>query len=211
MKKVICDVDGVLLNIHTALENRLKELGFDFSMDRVLTYDFNKSLSKELVPNWLKNSDTSVGEFYLNVSRQMIFELFGQSSLFETAEFDEKAVNALKNLMKYSCISVVIYSLSFSQEIANIKSKRLSEVFKGYNYSFVSVVGGDKPALGTADYIIEDSHINLPNYADNAVKFLIDKPYNQIQFNPSYKEIIEKAVRVDSVSQACSLILSKIA
>lgn len=182
MKRVVVDVDGVLLDIHSALEKQLQAQGYDFSMSRVLTYDFNKSLPQDKVPDWLINSDKGY-EFFLNVPRSKIFEELGNVELFKTADFYEDAIQEIKDMVLSHNAQVIISTQSFTEEIANVKKERLLDRLAGYPIEYKDFIGDSKGIIEEADYVIEDCISNIDMY--DCHKVLVSKPYNQPEFNTS--------------------------
>lgn len=206
MFKVVIDVDGVLLDVHTELEKRLRNLGYDFGMDRVLTYDFNKSLSQDRVPLWLMETDNGY-DFYLNVPRSVIFEELANVELFKKADFFEDAIEKVKELSKLPNVQVVIATQSFTEDIAIIKRERLIEKLKGVSIEYIDFIGSNKGIVEGADYVIEDCIDNLDMYSCS--KVLVSKPYNQRENNTSvnkFEDIHTEQSSVDAVHYvACNI------
>lgn len=182
MKRVVIDVDGVLLDLHKALEDSLVRNGYSFRMDRVLTYDFNKSLSEDKIPNWLKQ--TSEGyPYYLNAPRDEIFARFGKVELFENAYIYEDAIEEIKKLAEISYVKVIIATQSFTDEVAKIKKQRLLSKIGNTAVDYVDFIGNTKGIIEGADFVIEDSISNLDMY--DCVKILISKTFNSPKYNSS--------------------------
>lgn len=180
MKKpiVAIDVDGCILDIYTPLTKLLHMRGYvEFSMNRVLTYDFNKSLEQSKVPDWLSKSSIS-GDFYLNAYRN---DIFGALSSDETFMFAKLYPNCAEMLKKLSSVaSIVLNTMSLTESIKEIKRHKLD--FSGILLnSFV----GAKPALDHADFVIDDSIFELDKYSSGTKKYLVNAPYNQVEFNNS--------------------------
>lgn len=207
-KTVLIDVDGVLLDIHSELARRLRALGFNFEMRRVLTYDFNKSLPQELYPAWLTDTSNGVGDYCLNAPRNIIFDILGDTKLFEESKFYPKAISSVKELCRKG-FDVCIYTQSFTDEIAFVKQIRLQMVLNDVNYRFVSVVGNNKPAIGhSVSYVIEDCPNNLFYYS-GAELYLLRKPYNSLKYNPDLAQAYCNFNRVSSAQEAIKTILMK--
>lgn len=203
-KKVVIDVDGVLLDTHSALEARLKAMGYSFEMKRVLTYDFNKSLPVEKVPNWLIETADKSYDFYLNAPRSYIFREFGKAGLFQEANIYEEAIHKIKLLASIPDVEVIIATQSYAVDVAITKRECLLEALRGYSISYKDFIGDTKGIVEDADYIIEDCIENLNDY--NCKKFLVDKPYNQ----PNFNECRPDLQRVESAAVALDLIIKEL-
>ena len=56
-KSIMFDLDGVLVDLHSSLERIVVETYPKFSCERILTYDFNKSLDFSKVSDLFLDSD----------------------------------------------------------------------------------------------------------------------------------------------------------
>lgn len=213
MKTIVIDVDGVLHDIHAVMEKILHEQGYcDFSMSRVLTYDFNKSLTPEQVPFSLRNTDNGEYPYWLNAPREVIYKMFSEPRIFEESVFPDDMLDALKLLCRQDSVNVVIATQSYVPEIAQIKRRRINELLKGYSYKYIDFIGNSKDVVNNADCVIEDCIANLDKYDEygqSVVKILIDRPYNPEKYNTSangFKDI----VRIPDTTRALQYVLSEL-
>lgn len=206
-KSILFDLDGVLVDLHSELENRLHKMGYtEFSMMRVLTYDFNKSL--EAAPEFLKESNIPNYEYYINAPRNVIFDLLGDITLFENAKLHNNIVEDLIELSKHYDIG--FHSFALNTTIANQKANLINSCFSGlFKYNLILSTGVKKSAILGYDYIVEDNIFDLTDYAKFTTSelFIIDKPYNQEKFNKSNDAVFNKAKRVCSVSCVKNILL----
>ena len=186
---IVIDVDGVLLDIHSELECQLRQRGFEFSMNRVLTYDFNKSLPTELAPQWLVDTDTGFDN-WCNAPRQEIFSLFADTALFMNAPFCLSAIEQIRRMCYSGLYHIIIHTKSFTEPVADVKEKRLRSLLPFCNLEIRHTIGSknDKVAIACADYVLEDCIANLTPYACRG--YLIDQPYNREIYNAPLPENI---------------------
>ena len=201
---VAIDVDGCILDIYTPLTKLLHMRGFvEFSMDRVLTYDFNKSLEQNEVPEWLEKSSIS-GDFYLNAYRNDIFGLLSSDETFMFADFYANCVEMLKKLSNVA--TVVLNTVSFTNSIKEIKRHKLD-----FDNIQVCSFVGTKFAVDNADYVIDDSISELDKYPEGTKKYLVNAPYNQVKYNNSennFKDIIRSLSASSAMYEIYCSILS---
>lgn len=184
MRTIVVDVDGVLLDVHTALEEKLKSMGYSFEMTDVLTYDFNRSL------------DSSIQAPDLGVPRDVIFKCLSDVDIFRSASIDMQAVNLIKEQVKSGRVEFIIYTQSYNSDISAEKCKRLFSLFDGCDaVKIKSFVGEHKPTLDSVDVsaVIEDSLENIRGYSESALSYLIDKPYNQRIYNECYADVFNRS------------------
>ena len=132
MYKVLVDIDGVIIDLHSELEKKVREKYTDFSMKDVVTYNFNKTRGKSL-----------------DTERSYILKLLNEPSVFANAQPYLAGVVALKKLMDFPNVQVTIASLagSYSRntlEIAGIKMRQMKELFGNSNYSLDIIIGDTK-------------------------------------------------------------------
>ena len=193
MYKVLVDIDGVIIDLHSELEKRVRERYTDFSMKDVVTYNFNKTRGKSL-----------------DTERSYIFKLLNEPSVFANAQPYLAGVEALKKLMDFPNVQVTIASLagSYSRntlEIAGIKMRQMKELFGNSNYS-LDIIIGDTKSIYKVDYVIDDSMEYLEKYLSNTKGYLVDKSYNTEIFYPSSKGVS----RVESLEDAVNEITKDI-
>lgn len=184
MKRLIeVDVDGVLLDIHSALENKLHEMGFTkFSMENVRTYDFNRSLGSSafILPT-------------LGVTSDIIFNQLKNVEIFRKAKPDWDAIEFIKHIAANDDIEFIIHTSSLDETVTEEKKKQLSEWFGNCkNISFV-VTGSDKELLrDDIAAVIENCHLNLYKYPQTTQCYLVNKPYNRLSsfYNTEYMDIL---------------------
>lgn len=209
---VMLDLDGTIIDLHKPFVERVHKMGFnDFSMDRVLTYDFNKTLPESLAPAWLKESaKASVGSYYLNADRAMLFNEFDDVTLFEDADFFDGVVDAVVELSKYA--KVVFHSFAFKPSIAQQKIDVINKTFTDViPYGIITSVTDSKPILLNFDYVVEDNAHDLVGYNNftQSKLVLIDKPYNSEEFNPSLSSLFLKAHRCENPIKSLEYVISE--
>lgn len=195
MYKVLVDIDGVLIDLHSELEKKVREKYTDFSMKDVVTYNFNKTRGKSL-----------------DTERSYILKLLNEPSVFANAQPYLAGVEALKKLMDFPNVQVTIASLagSYSRntlEIAGIKMRQMKELFGSSNYS-LDIIIGDTKSIYKVDYVIDDSMEYLEKYLSNSNTkgYLVNKSYNTEIFYPSSKGVS----RVESLEDAVNEITKDI-
>lgn len=190
MKKVcILDMDGVVSRTHYSLEKELKKEYPLFSMENVLTYNFNKELGQEEMDK-------------LGVSTDIIFKTFRNPDVFEQAELAPYFIDFLES--NKDKIDFKIHSLAFCKEVGDIKEiwleKKLGKYLKYFSDIMIEV-GNNKPALENVDYIFEDSLKQLQKYYNsfpNTKLMLFNMPFNQKEYNPNFSEVLEHCTRIYS-------------
>ncbi len=167
MNSIVCDVDGVVINLVGSVARLLQAKGYtDFTQDRVLTYDFNKSLRDENVPKEIK--DTAVkGEYYLNTTRAEIFSCFTDEHLYDEVEFyDKEELNKyIEFFGKYREVSMLFHTVSATKHIANLKDKVLRDNLRG-DYTILHSIdnGYNKSIIMDSIAVIEDSAFQFKEY-----------------------------------------------
>ena len=195
MYKVLVDIDGVIMDLHTELENRVRDSYSDFSMKDVVTYNFNKDNGKDF-----------------GSMRGYILKLLNVPDIYLKSKPFKDGVSALKKLMDREGIEVTISSLAGEYnkntlEIAGIKAKQMCELFEGCKFS-LDIVVGDSKQVYDADFVIDDCAEYLQEYSkkEGVVKYLTNKSYNTERYYPQSKDF----VRVDSLADAVNDILNSI-
>lgn len=204
MKNVVFDLDGTLVDLHSPLVNRVKCDYPLFDMNRVLTYDFNKSLDFTKVSESFleteKFSDMRDIYFGLNAPRSLMFSHLSDLSLFEEARYYDGVIEGLVGLSKVC--NIIFHSLAFTKEIAHYKSEMIYRDFgQLFDFTVVTTVGKSKPALIGMDYVVEDNIFDLDDYVGNsdAELLLIDKPYNSELYNSNASPILAKCKRAENI------------
>ena len=195
------DVDGVLLNLDTPLENMLHSMGYvNFSRQNVKTYDFNKSLDK------------SKFNFDVGVPVDIILSCYTKLEIFKHAEIDTEAMNKIRELSRISNSTFVIHTLSFTKEIKEFKENLFYNFFKGCkNIEFIGTTGVEKYSLEKSDNVIEDCHLNFRDCSEYTQCYLIDKPYNQLKYNDYCRNILlrNNIIRVKNATEALEKIYNQ--
>ena len=210
MKTILFDLDGVLFDIHSTLENCIKDVNPLFSMERVVTYDFNGSVSYDDLPDWIRITDAFPNEKQtyrgLNADYNTIYTWLKDVELFERSKYIDNAFLMLTYLTKY--YKVVVHTLAYSYDIANFKSSTFFESLvdekASGDISFICTVGDFKESLVYADYVVEDCIENCLEYKNIGVEnfLLIDKPYNSSQFYEKSLAELPKLQRFSSTYKA---------
>lgn len=211
-KTIVFDLDGVLVDCHSALEEMVHDKYPEFSVKRILTYDFNKSLDMLKAPYWFLTSReyTPIGkEFYgLNADRSELLNLLSDLRLFENADFFNGVTNMLPLLAKH--YNIVFHSFAYTREIANYKSEMIDFHFKDkFAYTMITSIGTKKPCILNADFVVEDNLFDLEGYIGSDAKLLlVDRPYNQELFNPSLSSVFENSVRFKNITEVFKYLLN---
>lgn len=209
----VIDFDGVIFNLMASIEITVYNLkGIRFKRENILTYDFNKSLDARKVDKDLLNPESAFG-----VSREFIFSLMGDSSIYTHNCYYNGFKKAIMELSRH--IPVVVYSYCLSDNMASAKATLFEDLFRGLSnvYYCTASNGGNgfKAAYPDAKYVIEDSLANIDTYLkeDNTFEqgrkrlYLIDQTYNQERYNPDYSLVFSRARRVASVVDAINHII----
>lgn len=213
-RKIIIDLDGVFIDIHKVIQEHVSSLYPEFNMKNVYTYDFNKSLKtlqnlntffeESVIDDILSNNfDTS-----LKAPRNFILKLLSVEKIFEESKPFDKSMENIRDLMNNKDCHVIFNSSAYSSKIAGVKYKQLLSMYPNEEYT-ISISIGEKPIYYDNPIVIEDSLEELTKYYRSNVSgtyFLIDKPYNQEIFNPSYSKVLENIKRVKDINEAISMI-----
>lgn len=213
MVTVVIDLDGVTFDTQGVLEDRLKAMGYaDFNLNRVLCYDFNKSLTTEGQAILMKDNDSQY-PYYCNAPREKIFSVLADPTIYEDVlvrDYDNwqeglRGSLLMLKLMANPDFSIVFQSVCGSEEIALAKDKALKALFGKRSYTFVPVYGDVKPILEGASYIIEDNIRVAKNCSSDESRtdgkpllLLVKKPWN----NPVYDSTIKDTDNTYNVSVA---------
>lgn len=191
-KMVVIDLDGTLFDICSVIAERL-----DFKVKDIKTYDFNKSLDKGCVG--------CEGIVSLDDKRAEIFSLLESADIFVEAPQVSDFVGSLKRLLSDETVEVVFNSCVSTKNSASIvqaKVDRLNELFSDYSYKVEITIGYTKPVFSDAYVVIDDSLDYLKGYIGSSViPCLVDQPYNQLQYNKEYEDVINGCVRVRGVEE----------
>lgn len=228
--KVVFDVDDVLLNCNVVLERKLKERNALYSLEKLKTYDFNKSLTDEQKTSLgIDLSDKTNG---LHVERGYIMDMLTSVDLFR----EERPIgDVFKKLSKLSkkC-DLVLHTSANCVDVALFKVRQLNSIVQendiecALTFTLVNDVHKESKCLAQqglrtvtftrewgskscieCDVVVEDCLENISMYSSSeTLKLLVDMPYNQEQYNSEYASLFEdKSVkRVSSVIQAIELI-----
>lgn len=204
-KQVVIDLDGTLFDIHREVDKVVQAKGYpNYGINRVLTYDFNKSLDISAPNAWdvVSSAEEGVGEYFLNAPRAVIFDALSDVGIFERAEVfgGDATIKALKRLMNTEKVFVTFYSISFTEEIAEVKRKRLWKLFGDCeeHWEYKAQLGGDLKSAICADFVVEDNVRAAESYSFlKTCKFCcVRRPYN----NPENDLTLKHSSKLDSVS-----------
>lgn len=219
-KQIVVDLDGVVFNTHTTLEDIVKQRYPNFRMSKVYTWAFDKDLTelpKEVLKKYLSKGDfdkLSKGyQYLLQADRDYIFEVLSDVKLYKKQPFNKKS-DRLKKLMIMKDIEVVfstaIIPSSKANEIAWVKKLRLQDKYAGYDYKLDIHIGNTKPVYKNAIAVIDDHLGNLKPYEIMGSKLLlIDAPFNRFELNPQYG-LKDRVIRVKDIGEAVKYCLDYI-
>lgn len=213
-KSIMFDLDGVLVDLHSSLERIVVETYPKFSCERILTYDFNKSLDFSKVSDLFLDSDVfpSMRDtfFGLNAPVDYIKSELSNLRVFKEALYFDGVVELLQSLSEF--YNIVFHSYAYTCDIAQYKTDMIYRDFGGkFNFSVVTSVGIKKPALYGMDYVIEDNLFDLEEYlgCPNVNLCIIDRPYNSELFNPNLSSVFEESVRYKNIQSCLQDLLKK--
>lgn len=164
MIKVIWDVDGVLWDINDYI---YKKLGIESEYSKRIHYKVElMGYSKE-------------------VEREIV-RLYGDKEVFENVEFDD-GVDEINKLELEGVCKSFIHSHNYTEEVAEIKRRRLTEKLVEIPKSRMrlDVLRGTEVVikeLEESDVVVEDSLDNLIN-CKAKLKILIEQPYNIMEMS----------------------------
>ena len=180
MYDVIVDIDGVLLDIHTGLKQHFANLGLNYDVNDVYTYDFNKDLPDDEKYNKLPKRDA-------------IYEAFFDPKLYQNSPVDWDSISLIRRYSRQG-LKYLIYTLSSDMSVSLTKQTMFLQWFHHFpNVEFASEIDKKmsfKKGRHTRT-VIEDSHINLRNYSPYVHKFLVNKPYNTEAYNMDYSDVFK--------------------
>lgn len=211
--KVMVDIDGVIFDIHSYIEELIRENNVDpnYSQKNILTYDINKSLVERLDKvfdeHW--KGSPELGSIYkdsirmLNYisrdTRDVIFTAFKEPEIFQGCKVDMNAIGIIKNLIAEGA-EVVFHTVSLSDEVKQVKEERIKELLKGYEgeYEFCSCNNICEKCSDEYDYVIEDCLETLAEFSkinDKAELLLIAKSYNSPIMYSEYSQLFETRIK----------------
>lgn len=216
-KRIVIDLDGVVFPTQELLCTMVRETtpSSKFSLDRILTYNFNKSLDMSLVPEEVLKRDEYTFddiEYGLGIPRKDVFALLTSPELFKRLTPYEEVHDALLNFTNAvgDGFEVVFYSLAWSTEILKLKEESIQRYFGDIpNLYYSLIVSSDrvtKPFM-SCDYLIEDNPSAVSNVDTKC--FLVDKPYNNEGYSLAGMNLkFNDVTRVSSLAEALNLIKS---
>lgn len=187
LRKIVVDVDGVLLKSNENTEKLVRLNGFpQFSFLNVKTYDFNKSL-----PENLRAEVKPLG-----VDVKEVFKYYNKPETFSTSEANWLAISFIREQAASGSAEFVIHTLSMNAAVNKVKEGLFKQWFGGIpNISYSGVVASadkGKDEL-VCDAVVEDSLENLRKYAKGTQLMLVSQPYNQAKYNPSCSDVFTNA------------------
>lgn len=220
-KTYVFDMDGVFVDTHTALENKVKTKYPYFSMCNVITYDFNKKLlsfDKSMLENILHKRNIVVDieseNFYediLQANRKEIFSILGELDTFEHANVFEKTSDKIKLLIDNGN-HIVFNSVAYTQEIISQKDNLLNKIFNNYPIEKRLMLGNKEKIIVQNGVFFEDSLEELVEYIQNnnfeGIFYLVNKPYNQEDCYSEYEKYFPFITRVSSLEEALNIELN---
>lgn len=201
---IVFDLDGVIYDINKLVAERVKESYPNFSMNRVLTYDFNKSL--ENIPEWLSSSAVDTEEYdnrcCLNAPRNVIFSHYSDSNLFLDCPIMPDAVDVIRELGKDFVIIFNSYAVNDAVKIA--KLERICADFNSCKDLSIAVgisSGEPKKSIFGAKYVIDDSIEELKKYENSNTNLILkNHSYNTDKYNKKTLKSLGDFSRVYNLS-----------
>ena len=211
-KSIVFDLDGTLVDTHKALESLVKDENPNFSVERILTYDFNKSLDFSKAPQWfldtMEYEKLGHRNYGLNVERKVLINLLSDLRLFRKAELFDSVHDTLPSIAEY--YEIIFHSFAYTREIANYKSVIIDSYFKNkFDYTMITSIGIKKPCILNADFVVEDNLFDLEGYIGSGTKLLlIDRPYNQELYNQDLSSVFENSLRLKNIEKCFDYLLN---
>ena len=179
-RTVLCDFDGVILDLCGAVKKLLAKRGIEFKPENVIKYNFSGDIG---------------------CSRADVFSTFKGFDLYKIQRPYEGAIEALCRLRNY--VLVDGWTSVASNEKKQIEYRSfLVEHYCDGGCAYV----GEKPIIvdKPIDAVFEDCLENLERWSNvEGVKlFLIDQPYNQEVHNPEYSSLFPKLIRCENFADA---------
>lgn len=185
MTKIICDIDGVILDLHSEIEKRVQEKFPYYKKEMLISYDLNRTL-----PRWLSEDEIK----YYTVSEELRHEIvkyFYDVNVFESCEIDNKVVEMLRLLISNGC-DIVFHSMSYTKEIADVKYSKLLSALEGYDFMYIPIIKSEGISKSgsslVGDYKIDDNLLDLEPYLHKKEKgcMLVHTTYNDLKNNEEY-------------------------
>lgn len=185
MPKIICDIDGVILDLHTEIEQEIRKKYPEYRQDILLTYDLNKTLPSNLSEDDKEHYKIS------DELRQDIISCFSNKKIFERCEIDIEVVKEIKHLLDND-FSIIFHSMSYSVDIAKVKYDKLSKALEGYAFEYLPIIKDSGITKGICQlkgkYKIDDNLADLKPYLMENERgcMLVQKSYNNLAYNEEY-------------------------
>jgi predicted house-cleaning noncanonical NTP pyrophosphatase (MazG superfamily) len=169
------------------VEQNLRKTNREFTLNRLIQYNFNKNLEPLCLSEEAKDYYTLSDE-----ERQAVYKQFSNPFVYQNCEVDTKALDVVGKLAAAG-VDVEFHSLSYTTEIAVIKWDRLKENLQGVSHwCYVPVVtktntkNTQEDELRVCDYVIDDNPEELMQYLERGKCqcYLVEHYYNQLAFYP---------------------------
>ena len=175
------DLDGVLCDIHSALEKRIQALGYkDYRADNIKRYD-------------MKNSG-------IGCPRAVLMQNLYSPQIYDEAQPMQYAVDLVSWILKNGH-EVVINTLCTQEQskkklewIGNFQSK----IDGGTCLVLLNKDYGVKQMTQDADVCIEDCIDNIRR-SPASTKILLKAPYNRLENNRDSMDVFEEAIYADDL------------
>lgn len=167
-----------------------------YDMDDVLN-DLNDVVFRELGLSLPRYYELREHKEYSSDALDKIFEKYRDINVFYKTALCNGALDII-HLEDTPGVKVWIHTVSYTKEIADYKYKLIHSGIPGFSMERLLLPIGHKKPLDFADYVIEDSYMNLYRYKNNSTKILVDKTYNQESAYSEYK-ITGRLVRCSSL------------
>lgn len=191
-KLVVVDVDDVLIDLNDSVADMLSLNYKDFKSSNVVTFDLNKNISVEELPDYQKGFMANG----LGCPRNVILNAYTCLDVFKNAKLTYKVREGLKLLSEN--FHTIIHTNNFSLEIAAFKIDLLKNLCSDLVMDYNICVGNNKPVFDNVYAVFEDCVGNIAKYSDDCKKYLINRPHNREVFNREALSIVKNLRRVEN-------------
>lgn len=186
-KRVLLDIDGVVLNLVEGVRILLERDGITFYPENVVTYNFNGDIGCE---------------------KTKVYAKFNDPELYKVMPFMDSSKEAV-DLLKRHCDVYVYTAATNNPEVIKMRKQFINKLgLKGQVYI------DRKPVLDGFDALFDDClgvHKTWIEDGANIKHFLINATYNQkIEANASYDQIWDQLIRCDNLMDAVQKYIKQI-
>lgn len=202
MYDIVVNADNILMDIYRSLQIVFKEENLNFDPNNVLTGDYN--------------SDLGLIERHMLPFKNMILDFIADPRVYRLAPVDWGLIAYIKNCADKGT-RFLIYTISPTKSVQMTKHALFTQWFTGSkNIWFAGEQSSTERigfARGTYGRVFIDSFLdNFRNCEQTAYKYLIDKSYNQPEYNNDYTDVFNdsRLIRCSSAQQVLEFAVGKV-